>query len=222
MSIRAVIFDLDGVITDTAVYHAQAWQTLANSLGIAFDDNDNEALKGVDRMASLDFILAKGQIEKTIFEKQALADQKNHHYRSLIASMTTTDILPGAAQLLQNLRQHGLLLGLASSSKNAALVLDRLDIGHYFDYVADAQLIKNNKPDPEIFLTVAKALQVPARYCVGIEDSGAGVKAINAANMLSVGIGNHAYLSHANLIYSSLEHFDLDEVKRTIISTAII
>lgn len=216
MSIRAVIFDLDGVITDTAVYHAQAWQTLANSLGIPFDDNDNEALKGVDRMASLDFILAKGQIEKTIFEKQVLADQKNHHYRSLIASMTTTDILPGAAQLLQNLRQHGLLLGLASSSKNAALVLDRLDIGHYFDYVADAQLIKNNKPDPEIFLTVAKALEVPARHCVGIEDSGAGVKAINAANMLSVGIGNLTYLSHANLIYSSLEHFDLDEVKRTI------
>lgn len=212
MSIKAIIFDLDGVITDTAKYHFQAWQKLASDLRISFNQIDYEAIKGVDRMASLDWILAKGALKKTDMEKEQLAEQKNEHYRSLIATMTSTDVLPGVKQLLTHLRQQKLLVGLASASKNASMVLAQLNLTHYFDYVADANRIKNGKPDPEIFLTVADALNISSNSCIGIEDAIAGVRAIKAAGMVAVGIGNAEYLYEANLVYPSLEQVNLKQM----------
>ncbi|WP_133127802.1 beta-phosphoglucomutase [Legionella nagasakiensis] len=209
MKVKAVIFDLDGVITDTADYHFMAWRQLAATLGIVLNETDCEALKGIDRATSLDMILAKGGIKKTAVEKQLLAEQKNQCYRSLVTTMTPKDVLPGAEELLNELRQQGLSIGLASASKNAFFVLERLELRHHFDYIADATLIKNNKPHPEIFLTVAESLNVPANLCVGVEDAQSGIKAIKAAGMFAVGIGAPDYLSEADKVYPSLQSFDL-------------
>lgn len=214
MSIKAVIFDLDGVITDTASYHSQAWRALAASLDISFDEKDNEALKGIDRMASLDYILNKADIEKTQLEKETLADFKNKKYQTLVASMTTKDMLPGARDLLKQLRKQGILLGLASSSKNASYVLERLAITDCFDYIANAERIRNNKPHPEIFLTVAHALKIKPEQCIGIEDSRAGIQAIKSAGMLAVGIGSQVFLAEADVVYSCLTQFKLENVSK--------
>ncbi|WP_231731000.1 beta-phosphoglucomutase [Lacimicrobium alkaliphilum] len=161
MTIKAFIFDLDGVLTDTAEYHFLAWKALADQLGVEFDKTDNEQLKGVDRMGSLQFILQKGGLrlpEKQILE---LAEQKNRHYQQLIAGMSKADLFEGVTELFNALKARNIAIGLASASKNAAMVLDRLGITDAFDYVADAGKIKQGKPHPEIFLTVADALNIP-------------------------------------------------------------
>lgn len=212
MTIQAVIFDLDGVITDTALYHYQSWKLIAEQLGIEFNHHDNEQLKGLDRLASLNQILSKGGLEKRDDEKQKLAFDKNRHYQSLIQTMSPSDILPGALPLLAELRRLGVLTGLASSSKNARQVLEQLKITHYFDYIADAHLIKNNKPDPEIFLTVAKSLHVFPGACLGVEDSIAGIHAIKAAGMFAIGIGEPKYLSQADVVFPSLKQLNYQQL----------
>lgn len=209
MSFKAVIFDLDGVITDTAHYHYLAWKRLAESEDVAFDNAFNEQLKGIDRMGSLDLILGQSARSYTGEQKLALADAKNRHYQELIATMSAADLLPGAVQALADVRAAGLKIGLASVSKNAFTVLERLGISSAFDYVVDAATIAKGKPDPEIFLKAARELDVAPIDCLGVEDAVAGVTSIKRAGMVALGIGDAAVLFEADRVISALDRFDL-------------
>jgi beta-phosphoglucomutase len=206
---KAVIFDLDGVITDTAHYHYLAWKRLADSVGAPFDEDFNEQLKGVDRMGSLELILARASRPYAHEEKLVLADAKNRHYQQLISTMTPADLLPGALRALEQVREAGLKIGLASVSKNAFAVLDRLGIRDRFDDVVDAATIGNSKPHPEIFLTAAEHLGVTPRDCLGVEDAAAGVASIKDAGMFAVGVGSPEVLHRADRVIQSMLHFQL-------------
>lgn len=208
---KAVIFDLDGVITDTAHYHYQAWKRLAEEQGVPFDAAFNEQLKGVDRMGSLELILAQSPRSYTLDEKLKLAHTKNEHYKDLIAGITPGDLLPGALDALSSVRAAGLKTGLASVSKNAFSVLDKLGIRDLFDTVVDANLIVHGKPHPEIFLTGASQLDVSPRDCLGVEDAVAGVASIKAAGMMALGVGDPAILSQADRVIPDLRHFRLQD-----------
>ncbi|NRR30905.1 beta-phosphoglucomutase [Oxalobacteraceae bacterium] len=206
---KAVIFDLDGVITDTAHYHYLAWKRLADSQGVPFDQQINEGLKGIDRMGSLELILAGAARSYSAAAKLALAEQKNLHYQQLIEDMTAADLLPGAVEALALVRAAGLKTGLASVSKNAFTVLDRLGIRASFDYVVDAAYIARGKPDPEIFLKAASELGVDPADCLGVEDAVAGVAAIKAAGMRALGVGDPAVLTQADAVIPGLDRFTL-------------
>jgi beta-phosphoglucomutase len=208
---KAVIFDLDGVITDTAHYHYLAWKRLADSVEAPFDAAFNEQLKGVDRMGSLDLILARAPRTYTLEEKRALADAKNTHYQQLIATMTPDDLLPGALRALDVGRAAGLRIGLASVSPNAFTGLDRLGIRDRFDDVVDAATIVNGKPDPEIFLTAAAHLGVDPKDCLGVEDAAAGVASIKDAGMFAVGVGSPEVLHRADRVIPSMDAFRLQD-----------
>jgi beta-phosphoglucomutase len=208
---KAVIFDLDGVITDTAHYHYLAWKRLADSVDAPFDEAFNEQLKGVDRMGSLELILARAPRTYTLDEKRALADTKNAHYQELIATMTPDDLLPGALRALEEVRAAGLLIGLASVSRNAFTVLDRLGIRDRFDDVVDAATVVNGKPDPEIFLTAAAHLGVDPKDCLGVEDAAAGVASIKDAGMFAVGVGSPEVLYRADRVIPSMAAFRLED-----------
>lgn len=205
----AVVFDLDGVITNTACYHYLAWKQLADELGIYFDADINESLKGVDRMASLEIVLKNAGRSFSEAEKIELAERKNNYYRQLLAEMTPKDILPGVIDVLNKLKSQNMKTALASASKNAFTVVDKLGLRQYFDYIVDARLIKKGKPDPEIFITAAQHLETPCSRCIGVEDAKAGIIAIKAAGMYSVGIGEPSLM--ADDVISSLEHFDIDK-----------
>lgn len=212
--VQAIIFDLDGVITDTARYHFSAWQRLAATLGISLNDTDEQGLKGIDRLSSLNMILNKADLHKSNLEKEALAALKNQYYLELVSRMTPDEVFPGVHLLLEQIRAQGMLIGLASASKNASIVLGRLSLESAFDYIADAGFIKHSKPNPEIFLTVADALGVCAQDCIGIEDAAAGIQSIKTAGMFAVGIGNADYLSGADKIYASVAELKLLELLR--------
>jgi beta-phosphoglucomutase len=213
---EAVIFDLDGVITDTAKYHYLAWKKIADELQVYFDEQINERLKGVDRMHSLEIVLERSQNKFSESEKQQWAEKKNEYYKDLIKTMTPGEIAPGARKLLQTLKEKGIKTGLASVSKNAPTVIEKLQIGEFFDYMADAAKIKRGKPDPEIFLTVADNLKIRASRCIGVEDAAAGISAIKAAGMFAVGIGDPEVLRAADVVYSGLEEFELQQVLKLI------
>jgi beta-phosphoglucomutase len=215
--IRAVIFDLDGVITDTAEYHYLAWKQLAESIGIAIDRVFNEQLKGISRMESLERILQHGnkQHQFSAAEKERLADAKNKQYVELIKEITPGDILPGISQLLDELKENGIKIGLASASRNARAIIDRLELGGYFHYIIDAGTVTKGKPDPEIFLKVADALGVPYAHCVGIEDAEAGVEAIKSAGMFAVGVGRKEILAKADLIVQDTSQLRLKEIEHS-------
>lgn len=206
--IQAFIFDLDGVLTDTAEYHFLAWKQLATQLGIEFSRADNELLKGVDRMGSLELILKLGKKQLSQEQKLKLAEQKNAEYLKLVETMSPADLFPGVLPLFSRLKAAGVKTALASASKNAALVLQKLGIPALFDYVADSNLIKNGKPDPEIFLTCAQALGVAPEFCIGVEDAPAGVTAIKAAGMYALGIGEEQALTQADLVIPAISVLD--------------
>lgn len=208
---KAVIFDLDGVITDTAQYHYRAWKRLAESEGVHFDEAFNEHLKGIDRMGSLDLILAGARKSYTPEQKLALADAKNCHYQDLISTMSAADLLPGAVDALAQVRAAGLKIGLASVSKNAFTVLAHLGIRAAFDDVVDAALIANSKPHPEIFLTAAQHLGVAPADCLGVEDAVAGVASIKSAGMFALGIGKPQVLTQADVVIPGLHAFRLED-----------
>lgn len=188
---RAVIFDLDGVVVDTAHLHFIAWQRLAQRIGISIDTAFNEQLKGVSRQASLLKILAAGGQTGTFTQADidAMAAEKNADYVGLLTGLTTADILPGIRELLLTLREQGVLTGLASVSQNAPQVLRALGLEGAFDYVADTRRIANSKPHPEIFLNVCEALNIAPQQAVGIEDAQAGIDALRAGGIFSIGIG---------------------------------
>ncbi|MCT8137061.1 beta-phosphoglucomutase [Anaerobacillus sp. CMMVII] len=202
-NLEAVIFDLDGVITDTAEYHFLAWRSLAESLGITFTREQNELLKGISRMESLELILdlAGKSLDYGNDEKLELSERKNGYYLELIRTITPNDILPGIEKLLKELKDHKIKIGLASASKNAFQVIKSLELNDYFNYIVNAAEVKNGKPDPEIFRTAADMLQVSYENCVGVEDAVAGVTAIKAANMFAIGIGSMGALKQADVIY---------------------
>lgn len=208
---KAVIFDLDGVITDTAHYHYLAWKRLAESVGVHFDEAFNEHLKGVDRMGSLNLILGDAAHKYSAPQKLEMADAKNRHYQDLISTMSEADLLPGAVEALAAVRQAGLRIGLASVSKNAFTVLEHLGIRGRFDYVVDAATISNSKPHPEIFLTAAERLGVSPADCLGVEDAVAGVASIKSAGMYALGVGSPAVLTQADRVIPGLDHFRLED-----------
>jgi beta-phosphoglucomutase len=212
--IQAFIFDLDGVITDTAEYHYLAWKALGEELGIPFTREFNEELKGVSRMDSLEKILVLGnrQNDFSMEDKEALATKKNKHYVRLIANISPNDILPGIKDLIAEIKENGYRLGLASVSKNAFTVMDSLGLRQEFDVIVDAATIKKGKPDPEIFLTAAKLLNVEPSACIGIEDAAAGVESIKDAGMFAVGVGSVDSLAKADIIYSSTEQLSLSNI----------
>jgi beta-phosphoglucomutase len=213
-TLDAVIFDLDGVITDTAHYHFRAWQRLAERERIPFDEAFNERLKGVDRMGSLELILSRSSRLYSADEKLALAELKNRHYQELIATMSSHDLLPGALDALNAVRQAGLKVGLASVSKNAPFVLDKLEITDRFDVIVDARSIAKSKPDPEIFLTAADLLNVDPARCIGVEDAVAGIQAIKRAGMYAVGVGERSVLAEADYVIPGLAAFRLSDYVR--------
>lgn len=186
---KGVLFDLDGVLTDTAEYHYQAWKKLAAELGINIDRAFNERLKGVSREDSLQRILDFGGKTLPIEEFHALAAKKNAHYVEMIQQVTPEDVYPGILELLQTLKQHGIKTALASASKNGPFLLERMALTTYFDAIADPSAIAFGKPAPDIFLLAAHNIQLPITECIGIEDAEAGIEAIKASGALPVGVG---------------------------------
>ena len=187
---KAVLFDLDGVITDTAEYHYLAWKALAEELGIeGVNRSFNEQLKGVSRDDSLQKILDLGQLTVSSEEFAELADRKNRNYVDMIQKVSPRDIYPGILELLRALREKGIKIALASASKNGLFLLKQMDIEDYFDAVADPAKIAVSKPAPDIFLAAAEQVGVPISACIGIEDAQAGIQAIQAAGALPVGVG---------------------------------
>ena len=203
--IKACLFDLDGVIVDTAIYHYQAWKRLANTLGFDFTEHQNEQLKGVSRMRSLELVLGWGGVTKTAQVQLQLATQKNNWYVEMISKMTPAEILPGAKQFLEDCRAAGLKIALGSASKNSPLILERTGLTNYFDAIIDGNTVSKAKPDPEVFLKGAEALGVQPDECVVFEDAVAGIEAAIAGGMKSVGIGEPALLGAANIVVSGLD-----------------
>ncbi|WP_297333996.1 beta-phosphoglucomutase [Flavobacterium sp.] len=208
MKKKAFIFDLDGVIVDTAKYHFLAWQKLAQQLGIEFTHEHNEQLKGVSRVRSLDIILGLGNTEASQEDKDTWLKQKNEEYLTYINNMDESEILEGVVPVLQYLRQNGQPIALGSASKNAKPILEKVNILHYFDAIVDGNDVSNAKPDPEVFLQAAQKLGMPAQGAVVFEDSVAGVQAANIANMVSVGIGDKAVLHEAQYNFKDFTEID--------------
>ncbi|WP_233510938.1 beta-phosphoglucomutase [Dyella psychrodurans] len=209
LSLKGVIFDLDGVIADTAVVHHAAWKKLASEIGIPFDDTVGERLKGVDRRASLDILLEQSPRAFTEPEKEALATRKNDYYRQQIERFGPQNLLPGAKSAIESVRRAGLKTALASASRNAPLLLEKLGIADLFDYVVDANHISRAKPDPEIFLAAARGLGLAPGECLGVEDAAAGIASIHSAGMTAVGIGQHQALAEADLLLPNVAAFDI-------------
>ena len=211
-TIKACIFDLDGVIVDTAIYHYKAWKRLANSLGFDFTEHQNEQLKGVSRVRSLQLILGWGNVTKTEAEQEVLATQKNTWYMEMVNQMTPSEILPGAKEFLETCRAVGLKIALGSASKNSMTILDKLNLTDMFDAVIDGNKVSKAKPDPEVFLAGAQALGMQPEECVVFEDAIAGVEAALAGDMKVVGIGSPDVLVGANLVIKGLDEMTLDRL----------
>ena len=214
--LEAVLFDLDGVITDTAEYHFQAWKALADSLGIEIDRKFNEQLKGVSRKDSLNRILAYGHKENQYSEeeKEALMKQKNDHYLTMIQKMTPEQILPGMNDLLHDLKNNGIKIVLASASQNGPMILNRLGLDQLFDGIADPTKVAHGKPAPDIYLEAARVAGVCPSHCVGVEDAASGVDAINQSKIVSVAIGDKEELKEADVIVATTAKVTLPLIKK--------
>jgi beta-phosphoglucomutase len=201
---RAAIFDLDGVIVDTAKYHYLAWKKLAHELGFEFSQKDNEKLKGVSRTRSLEILLEIGGLNPDQSARECMAARKNDWYVDYISHMDSSEILPGAAEYLRAIRKIGIKTALGSASKNAPLILERLNISALFDAVIDGTQVEHSKPDPEVFLRANQALGIPAEFCVVFEDAEAGIQAARSAGMGTVGIGKPSVLVGADMVIDGL------------------
>lgn len=213
--IKAVIFDLDGVIVDTARFHYIAWKNLADRLGFDFTPDHNELLKGIGRMESLDILLSIGKIKATEDEKKRWAAEKNEAYVALCNEMKAGDVLPGVIGFLQDLKNQGIKIGLGSASKNAPLILDRTGIQDFFDVIIDGNRITKGKPDPQVFLLGAEELGVKASECMVFEDALAGIKAAKAAGMAAIGVGEKDNLPGSDRIiegFSGLTWKDFSQI----------
>lgn len=196
---KAFIFDLDGVLCFTDKYHFRAWKALADRLGIPFDENVNDRLRGVSRMASLEIILSLGSTSYSEEEKAAFAEEKNELYRTFLKGMTPSDITQEVRSTLDELRRRGYRLAIGSSSKNTPLILERTDMAKYFDAVSDGNNITHSKPDPEVFLKAAEFLGLRPEECYVVEDAEAGIDAGSAGGFTTIGIGPAAHYAKTDM-----------------------
>ena len=210
MAIKAIIFDLDGVITDTAEFHYQSWQQMADEEGLDFSREKNEQLRGVSRRRSLEIILDGRELPEE--EMQRLMDKKNGYYQEKLKRMTPDDMLPGARELVDETRGRGLKTAIASASRNAKTVIEALKIGHLFDTISDGHSVENPKPAPDLFLHTAEKLNLNPEECAVLEDAEAGIDAALAAGMTAVGIGPEARVGHGHLRFSSTAEVELDSI----------
>ncbi len=208
---KAIIFDLDGVLTDTSEYHYRAWKHLADDEGIPFTHEENdEHLRGVSRRESLAYIIRGRQYSEA--QIQEMMDRKNRYYNALIETMTPSEVVEGGLALLDEIRGAGIKTAIASASKNCHTVLDRLQITHYFDAIADGFCVVNSKPAPDIFVYAAGAVGVYTPDCLGVEDAAAGVEAIKSAGMRAVGIGPQERFHNADLVLSDMVNKHLKDM----------
>lgn len=207
--IRGIIFDLDGVIVDTAKYHFLAWQRMANALGVKFTEEENEQLKGVSRRGSIDKILSWGGIVLSEGEIEHWMKVKNDWYLEYVEAMNPSEILPGAAEVIAEAKSLGLKISLGSASKNSQFILERVGLIQEFDAMVDGNVVSASKPDPEVFLTGAKLLQLQPEECIVFEDAVAGVQAAKNGKMTVVGIGDENLLHEADFNFRSMADFSL-------------
>ncbi|WP_127849319.1 beta-phosphoglucomutase [Lacticaseibacillus hulanensis] len=220
--IKGFIFDVDGVITDTARFHSQAWHAIADQVGTPWSDDLANRLRGIDRMESLEIILQAGGKASayTKAQKEELATKKNEHYKELIAGLTPDDILPGIREFLTDLKEHGYQMSIASASHNAPAVLHSLGLDEFFPKIVDPGTLSQGKPEPEIFLKAAAILDLEPRQCVGIEDAVAGIEAIDAAGELSIGIGDKEALRAATMVFPSTSQLSLPNISKQLLGVA--
>lgn len=216
MNLKGCIFDLDGVIVDTAKYHFLAWRSLGRRLGFEFEEHHNERLKGVSRRRSLEILLAVGK-QSHKYSANDLArmeSEKNAEYLAYVAKMTPDEILPGVVSLLIELRDAGVVVGLGSASRNASTILEKVGITSLFDVIVDGTVVSKAKPNPEIFLRAAQLMDLPPQECLVFEDAVAGVDAALAAGMRCIGIGDPTILTDANLVIGGFQNFTYDNLKQ--------
>ena len=216
MNNKAFIFDLDGVIVDTAKYHYLAWKKIADKLAIDFTHEHNELLKGVSRVRSLDIILELGKIEASQEDKNKWLFEKNENYLSYLVDMDNSEILPGVMPILDYLKEQKQLIALGSASKNARPILEKTGILSYFDVIVDGNDVSNAKPDPEVFVQAARLLNISNENAIVFEDSVAGIQAANIAKMTSVGIGEATILQEAKYIFKDFNYMDTSFVEAQI------
>lgn len=210
--IKGLLFDLDGVLVDTAKYHFVAWRRLAEELSIPFDEKDNERLKGVSRMRSFEIILEIGNRTMDEVQKEAMCAKKNDWYVEYISALKPEELFPGVRKFLTDVREKGYKLSLGSASKNSRLILERLNITDLLDAVVDGALVSNAKPNPEVFLKGAELLGLKPEECIVFEDAAAGVEAAHRGNMLAVGIGTIENLPEADIVIPGFEGVTVDEL----------
>ena len=217
--IEGYIFDLDGVITDTARYHYLAWKKIADELNIVFTEKTNERLKGVSREKSFDIILEEGQKKEMPAEERARwCKKKNDIYISYIENMKKEEVLPGVREFLNEIRNGGKKTALGSASKNARQILDRLGLIQSFDVIVDGNMVKNAKPDPEVFLKAAALLHIEPENCVVFEDSIAGIIAARCGGMKTVGIGDKAILKEADVVITEFTKWMPEQIENNLIN----
>ena len=213
---KGIIFDLDGVIVDTAKYHYLAWKKLANQLGFEFTEEQNELFKGVSRKRCLDILLEMGNLSATQEQKDVWMIEKNNDYLAYIEKMDDSEILPDVPKILTLLKENAIPIALGSASKNALPILEKVGLAHFFDVIVDGNSVTKAKPDPEVFLMAAKKMNLSPSNCIVFEDAVAGIEAANAANMISIGIGDKEVLSQATFIFKDFTEISTDFMKKLI------
>lgn len=213
---KGFIFDLDGVIVDTAKFHYLAWRKLANNFGFDITEDQNEQLKGISRLRSLEIILKWGKVNLSQDEFMEQMALKNDNYLSYIASMTKKDLLPGVSNLIDYLSENNIPFALGSASKNARIILEKTGLIHKFKAVVDGNDVTIAKPNPEVFLIAASKLKIEPGNCIVFEDSVAGIQAANAAEMISVGIGEKDILNEADFVFSDFNEIKIDFINQLI------
>lgn len=210
-NIKAIVFDLDGVLTDTSEYHYRAWKHLADDEGISFTREENDAhLRGIGRRESLLYLLKGRKVSEE--QIQEMMDRKNRYYNELLKNMSPKDIVPGGVELLQEIRRAGIKTAIASGSKNAMTVLRQLKLVPYLDEIADGYSVVNGKPAPDLFVFAAGLVKTPTTNCLGVEDADAGVEAIKTAGMTALGIGPRERFARADRVLASLENKRLQDL----------
>ncbi len=209
MKYQCGIFDLDGVLVDTAKYHYLGWKKLADRLGFSFTEQQNEALKGISRMDALEILLEIGGMSDRFSkeEKEEMAAEKNQYYLEYVEQLKEEELYPGVRELFAEMKRRGIKIALGSASKNARPILERLRITEYFDEIIDGTVVKKAKPDPEVFTLSADRLQIPYENCLVFEDSAAGIQAAKTAGMTAVGIGTRENLPLADQICAGVGEF---------------
>ena len=212
MKVEACIFDMDGVIVDTAKFHFQAWKRMAQLFGGDLTEEQNEKLKGVSRMGSLDFILKENGVEKTQEEKVELAKQKNEWYLELIGSLDKSELLPGVLELITQLHSSQISIALGSASRNAITILKMMGIDHYFNALVDGNSVEKSKPNPEVFLKGAAEMKIKPENCIVFEDSSKGIEAAIKGGFIPIGIGQQHNLSEAVIVYPGFKELTWESI----------